>query len=285
MIAEACHSLADTVNQILLLLGMKLASRPDDDRHQFGYAQERYFWAFVVAISIFTIGAVVALYEGFEKILHYGDPAHGLKHPIWGVGVLSVSIVLELVSFTVAVREFRKIKGRQSLRKAIGDARDPVIITVLMEDSAALLGLVAALVGLVLAWTTGNMIFDGIASVVVGVVLALVAFLLARESKDMLLGESVKGDDAKRIDEIVKATPKVCRLLRQATMHLGPEDVLAALKIEFADGMTTDEVECAIDAVEQRLRAELPHLRRIWIEPGTRRVAATPAVAPEAKSE
>lgn len=277
MIAEACHSLADTVNQVLLLLGMKLASRPDDEKHPFGYAQERYFWAFVVAICIFTVGAVVALYEGIEKILHHGDPAHGLKHPLWGVGVLGVSIVLEVFSFVVAIREFKKIKGGQSVTRAIGDARDPIVITVLMEDSAALFGLVAALAGLLLAWLTGNMLFDGIASVLVGVVLAVVAFLLARESKDLLLGESVKRDDAKRIEAIVAAAPNVGRLLRQATMHLGPDDVLAALKIEFADGMTTNEIEQAIDEVERRLRAELPHLKRIWIEPGTpKRAPAQP---------
>jgi divalent metal cation (Fe/Co/Zn/Cd) transporter len=158
--------------------------------------------------------------------------------------------------------------------QAISDARDPVILTVLFEDSAALLGLIAALAGLGLAWATGNMIFDGLASLLVGFMLAAVAFILARETKDLLLGESVVSADAERIRAIVTSFPLVQKLVAQRTMHLGPDEVLLVLKLEFVDTLNTAAIEAAIDEIERRLRQELPLLKRIWIEPGTGSSAA-----------
>jgi cation diffusion facilitator family transporter len=268
MLAEAFHSLADTANQIFLLLGVKLSGRPADRKHQFGYGSERYFWAFIVAVSIFTVGAAFAFYEGTSKIIHHRDPGQHLQHPWWGVGVLLVSVSLEFFSWVVAARQFFRDKGRKSLVQTISDSRDPVVLTVLLEDSAALMGLIAALAGLLLAWATGSMLYDGAASVVVGTILAAVAFFLARETRDLLLGESVTREDAARIRAIVEGCPSVRRLVTHRTTHLGPEEVLAALKIEFKEELNTHEIEEAIDAVEVKLRAELPHLRRIWIEPG-----------------
>ena len=276
MLAEAFHSLADTGNQIFLLLGIKLSARPADARHPFGHSNERYFWAFIVAISIFTVGAAFSTYEGVHKVIHFRDPAQRLQHPYWGLGVLLVSMALESFSWLMAFREVRRVKGKLGWVQTIVDARDPVIISVLLEDSAALCGLAVALAGLLLAWLTGNMLFDGLASVVVGLVLAGVAYVLARETKELLLGETVRREDAQLIVEIVEATPRVQRLVVQRTMHLGPEDVLAALKIQFEDGLTTHEIEQIIDEVERRLREKLPHLRRIWIEPGVGRPGAAP---------
>lgn len=277
MLAEAFHSLADTVNQVFLLLGLKLSGRPADPKHPFGYGSERYFWAFIVAISIFTVGAAFSFYEGVHKLLAFRDPTQSLRHPWWGIAVLLVSIALELSSWLVAFRSFVAQKGKLTLTQAISEARDPVVLTVLLEDSAALLGLLAALVGLLLAWLTGDMLYDGLASIVVGLVLAAVAYVLARETKHMLLGECVTGDHARRIEEIVSSSPAVRRLILQRTMHLGPDDVLAGLKIDFADGLTTEQIASSINEVERRLREELPQLRRIWIEPGYHQ---TPGPAP-----
>lgn len=271
MLAEGFHSLADTVNQLFLLVGIKLSARPADGRHPFGYAQERYFWAFIVAISIFTVGAAFSGYEGVHKILHYDAPEQSLKHPWWGVGVLAISILLEGTSWIIAIREFVRFKGDRTLRQSIEETRDPVLITVLFEDSAAMFGLVAALIGLGASWATGNMLFDGIASVVVGMVLALVAYFLARETKDLLLGESVPKSDSQSIRQVVESYPQVNQLVIQRTMHLGPNEVLAVLKVEFAEGMVTAEIESTVDGIEEKLRECLPHLKRIWIEPGSSR--------------
>jgi cation diffusion facilitator family transporter len=268
MIAEGFHSLADTVNQVFLLLGMKLSARPADGKHPFGYAQERYFWAFIVAVSIFTVGAAFSCYEGVHKIIHLGDPAQALKHPMWGVGVLVLGMFLEGASWVIAVRQFLRDKGDRSTVQVLRDTRDPILITVLFEDSAAMFGLATALVGLCLAWATGNMLFDGLASVVVGLVLAGVAYFLALETKDLLVGESMPKKDSQRIKEIVGGFDEVNALVVQRTMHLGPEEVLAVMKIEFRDGMETDEIEDAILRIEAALQAELPQLKRIWVEPG-----------------
>jgi cation diffusion facilitator family transporter len=274
MLAEAFHSLADTGNQLFLLLGIKLSARPADARHPFGHSNERYFWAFIVAISIFTIGAAFSAYEGVHKLIHFRDPDQKLQHPWWGLGVLLVSVVLETFSWIMAYREVRATKRERGWVGTIVEARDPVIITVLLEDSAALAGLLTALGGLLLAWWTGNMLFDGIASVIVGLLLAGVAYVLARETKELLLGESVRAEDTQLITEVVESTPGVQKLVVQRAVHLGPEDVLAALKIHFDDTLTTHQLEQLIDEVERRLREKLPHLRRIWIEPAGERQPA-----------
>ena len=269
MLAEAFHSLADTVNQLFLLIGVKLSTRPADRAHPFGYAKERYFWAFIVAVSIFTMGAAFSIYEGVKKIIHFDDPEHALRHPLWGLGVLGLALGLESVSWIIAVREFFRRKGGRPFGEAIRDARDPIIITVLFEDTAAIFGLITALAGLSLSWATGNMLFDGAASLLVGLVLAGVAYFLARETKDLLLGESVKAGDDLRIQQIIQRNQQVERLLVQRTMHLGPDDVLAVFKIEFINGLSTEDIEAAIDEIEADLRRELPYLKRIWIEPGS----------------
>lgn len=269
MLAEAFHSLADTVNQLFLLIGVKLSTRPADRAHPFGYAKERYFWAFIVAVSIFTMGAAFSIYEGVKKIIHFDDPEHALRHPLWGLGVLGLALGLESVSWIIAVREFFRRKGGRPFGEAIRDARDPIIITVLFEDTAAIFGLITALAGLSLSWATGNMLFDGAASLLVGLVLAGVAYFLARETKDLLLGESVKAGDDLRIQQIIQRNQQVERLLVQRTMHLGPDDVLAVFKIEFINGLSTEDIEAAIDEIESDLRQALPYLKRIWIEPGS----------------
>ena len=274
MLAEACHSLADTANQGFLLVGVRLSRRPPDEKHPFGYATETYFWAFIVALCLFAVGAAFSIYEGVHKMI---GSAEQVRNPMWAFAVLGVSFALELYSFSVARREFRTIRAGRTVREAVADARDPVVLTVLFEDSAALVGLALAGGGVALSVVTGDPRWDGLASILVGAVLGVVAFVLARESKDLLIGESLPQADRVRARAIVAATPGVREVIHLRTMHLGPTEALAAVKVRFADGLTTRDIETATDEIERRLRAELPVLARIYVEAGrddyTRRTA------------
>ncbi len=280
MLSEAVHSLADSGNQIFLLLGMRRATREEDAIHEFGYATERYFWAFIVAVSLFTIGATFSVYEGVHKVLHPGG--HMGSRTVAYI-VLGVSIALEFFSLNAAAAEFRHIKAGRSLEQTIREARDAVIIVVLFEDVAALTGLMAALGGLLLTQLTGNGVWDGVGSIIVGVTLFGVAFFLARKTKRLLIGESVPTAQRTRMIEIIEQSPGVRRLIHMRTMHLGPEEVLVGMKVAVDDAVTARDATQFIDLIEARLRAEMPHLKRIYIElgapedPKARMTASIPA--------
>lgn len=269
MLAEAVHSLADTANQIFLLVGMRRSTRPPDYLHPFGYGTETYFWSFIVAGSIFTIGAIVSMWEGLEKIWHI---LHNTYHPHgdvrWAIVVLSVSILLELWSLRAAVSEFRHITRGRGLIKTIQDARDPTVITVLFEDVAAIFGLVIALVGILLAHYLHQPIWDALASVFVGVSLGVVAVFLGRESMSLLVGEAVPEEEHKHMVDVTAAFPGVLEVIHIRTLHIAPREVLGAFKLRFARDLTMDQLEVKINELESRLRSEFPHLRRIYIEPG-----------------
>jgi len=265
MLSEAVHSLADSGNQLFLLLGMRRATRGEDAVHEFGYAGERYFWAFIVAVSLFTMGATFSLYEGIHKVAH---PGGEMGSRTVAYVVLGVSIALELVSLQAAVAEFRHIKAGRSLKQTIDDARDAVVIVVLFEDLAALVGLLAALGGLLLTQLTGNGMWDGVGSIVVGVTLFVVAAFLARKTKHLLIGLSVTAGERARMQAIVEASPGVKKLVHMRTMHLGPDEVLAGMKIIISDATAARDATQIIDAVEAQLRAEMPMLKRIYIEIG-----------------
>lgn len=273
MLSEAVHSLADTGNQIFLLLGMRRSLRREDAIHEFGYASERYFWAFIVAVSLFTIGATFSMYEGIHKVLHPGGATGGRTVAYI---VLAVSIGLELFSLNAALGEFRHIKAGRSLRQTIDEARDAVVIVVLFEDVAALIGLFAALGGIALTQLTGNQVWDGVGSIVVGVTLFGVAYFLARKTKQLLIGQSVTQSQRIRMIELIESTPGVRRLVHMRTMHLGPEEVLVGMKIVVSDNAQVRDTTQVVDAVEARLRAELPILKRIYVELGA---AEDPALA------
>jgi cation diffusion facilitator family transporter len=266
MLSEAVHSLADSGNQVFLLLGMRRARRAEDAIHEFGYAAERYFWAFIVAVSLFTVGATFSMYEGVHKVLHTGGERGS---PVVAYSVLGVSIALELFSLRAALTEFRHIKAGRSLRQTIDEARDAVVIVVLFEDVAALVGLFAALAGVSLTQLTGNAVWDGIGSIVVGITLFGVAFFLARKTKDLLIGQAVTPTQRARMFDIIQHTPGVKRVVHLRTMHLGPEEVLVGLKIAIDEATSTGDAAKLIDSVEARLRAELPILKRIYVELGT----------------
>jgi cation diffusion facilitator family transporter len=268
MLAEACHSTADTCNQIFLLIGMRKSERPPDRKHPFGHGPETYFWAFMVALCIFTLGGYLSVQEGVHKILHRNDPGHELGNATWAYAVLVVSIFLESYSFSVAMKEFRHIRAGRGIRRTLRETRDPTVLTVLFEDLAALFGLFVALTGIILARVTGNVAFDGAASIVVGLALGAVAVVLARDTKSLLIGESVNEADERAIKEIVCAQPDVEALVHLRTMHMGPSEVIAAIKVKFAGHLDVRTLETRINDIEAALRQRLPILRRIYIEPG-----------------
>lgn len=267
-LAEAVHSCADTGNQVLLLFGMRLARRAPTEMHPFGRAIERYFWAFVVSIMLFTVGGVFAAFEGYNELAEVarGDTAtHGSS--LWSYIVLGTSVVFETYSFTVAMAEFRKIKGSRSMLRTMIDTRDPTIPVVVLEDAAALIGLTLALVGIGLSDLTGWRGWDGIASLCIGALLCAVAVFLANETHSLIIGESATPADRVKVRELVESVTGVRSVTQMLTMHQGPDDVILALKVDFDRDLDVSAIEMRINDIEKNVRGALPHMRHIFIEP------------------
>jgi len=266
MLAETFHSIADTGNQTLLFLGMRLARRPPDEAHPFGHGTNVYFWSFVVSMMLFTLGGAFSIWEGVRHYLHPFE-----KTPtLWAYGVLAGSFVFESISLGVAVRGLRRNAGHRSLRQYWSDSRDPTLVTVLMEDSAALVALVVAGAGLWLTQTTGDGIWDAAASALIGLLLIAVAVVLAVESYSLLIGERAPAWVERTIRSVVGSEPAVTRLAELHTMHLGPRAVLIVLGVTFADHLNAGEVEEAVVQLQRRLGERLGELtseRLIVIEP------------------
>ncbi len=263
MLAESVHSVADSGNQALLLLGGKRAERSSTRAHPFGYGRERYFYAFVVAVVLFTIGAAFSLYEGWHKI---SDP-HPVESPQWAFGVLIFAIIAESFSFRTAIAESRQIKGDHSWVSFVRRAKAPELPVVLLEDLGALLGLVFALFGVTMAVVTGDGIWDGIGTVMIGVLLAVIAVILAMETKSLLIGESATPEVEDQICAALEGTPEVTKVIHLRTLHLGPEELLVAAKIAVDHDDTAAEVARGIDEAEQRIRSAVPMARVIYLEP------------------
>lgn len=278
MLAEAIHSVADTSNQGLLLLGGKRARRAANNTHQFGYGRERYFWAFVVALLLFSVGAGFALYEGIEKIRH----PHDIDRWEIAAGILIFGIVLEGFAFYTAFKESLKIKPpEQTLWQFIRKTRNPELPVVLLEDSAAMLGLFVALAGIFLSIKV-DPVFDGIATTFIGVLLAAVAVILAIEMKSLLIGESADETQTAKIVSAIEADSVVAELIDLKTMHTGPDDVLVVARVRFKSGLTTGgELAKEIDDLQQRIQELVPTASHIYIEPDLR-VAAAATDAPDA---
>ncbi len=268
MLAEACHSLADCTNQVFLIIGMRRSTRAPDDEHPFGYGPETYFWAFMVALSIFALGGGFSIREGIEKIVSRHEHGAALGDARWAYAILGASILLEGYSLTVAMREFRHIRRGRSVRRTLEEARDPTVLTILFEDVAALFGLGVALAGIILTEVTGNVVYDGAASILVGVALAVVAFMLARDSKSLLIGASATQADVDEIRKIVSAHPDVVEIIHLRTIHFGPEEVMLAIKVRFLGNLDIRTLELRINDIESQLRKALPKLKRIYVEPG-----------------
>jgi cation diffusion facilitator family transporter len=275
MLSEAIHSLVDTGNQLLLLYGLRRSGRAPDDRHPFGYGMELYFWTFVVAILVFAVGAGVSFYEGVAK-LRRPEP---ISDTYVNFIVLGVAMVFEAGAWWIAFKEFNRRRGKLGILVSIRRSKDPTIFTVLFEDSAAMLGLIVAFVGIGLAEYLGIPQLDGVASMVIGLILACTAMLLAYESKGLLIGEAAYPEVQAGIREIISDDPGILVTNEVLTLHFGPEDVLLNLSVDFADHLSSVDVEAAISELEQRIKTRYPEVKRVFIEAqswaGHRRAAAT----------
>ncbi len=271
MLAEAIHSVADSGNQALLLLGARQAKKQADEEHPFGYGRERYVYSFIVAIVLFSVGGLFALYEAWHKghEVHDGHPNELLEGNLWWVAilVLLLAIVMEGFSFRTAIREADKIRGEASWPQFIRRAKQPELPVVLLEDFAALLGLVFALAGVGLSLVTDNGYWDVAGTAAIGVLLVTVAVILAVETKSLLLGESASRSARRAIADALQSTPGVERIIHMRTLHLGPEELLVGVKIGVSGADTADMVARTIDAAERSVRASEPTARVIYIEP------------------
>ncbi len=267
LLAEAVHSVADTSNQGLLLLGGKRATRAATAEHSFGFGRERYFWSFVVAIVLFTAGAAFAVVEGIAKIR---DP-HELESVPVAIGILVVAIALESYSFRTAWVEVSHVRGSQGIVDWVRHSKAPELPVVLLEDFGALIGLVLALGAVGLVQVTGDPVWDGVGTLCIGSLLGVIAIVLAIEMKSLLIGESAMPDVLDRIGAAAVATPGVVGVIHMRTQHLGPEEILVGMKLEFDPDLHVDELAAAVDAVEAAVRGEVPEVGPMYVEPDLRR--------------
>jgi cation diffusion facilitator family transporter len=263
MLAEGVHSVADSGNQVLLLIGGKRARQAPSTLHPFGYARARYIYASLVAVVLFTLGGLYALYEGYHKIV---DP-HPLTSPLVAVAVLLIAIALEGYALRTAVREANRTRGSRDWLAFVRRARSPELPVLLLEDSGALVGLVLALLGVGLSVLTGNGVYDGISSICIGLLLGAIAILLAREITSLLIGEAALPEQVDKIHSAVLATPGVDQVIHLRTVHLGPDDLLVAAKIGVPTEVDAEDVAATINAAEARIREALPIARIIYLEP------------------
>jgi len=263
MLSEGVHSLVDTSNQGLLLLGMKRSQKPADARHPFGYSREIYFWSFVVAVLLFAAGGAVAIYEGIHKL---SDP-HPVDNPEVNYIILSVAILLELGSFAVALKEFRSVAAGRHWWTAVTEAKDPVLYTVLFEDTAALLGLIVALVGLALAELLAMPELDGIASIVIGIILVVASAILAKETMGLIIGEAAMPEVLEEVERLLGSAEGVEEVRDIYSVHLGPHDIVVTAAVDFDDRLTAADVERIIAGLVESVRAAQPDVRRLFIAP------------------
>jgi len=268
MFAEGIHSLVDTGNQGLLLYGLHKAKKPPDDQFPFGHGKEVYFWSFVVAILIFTLGAGISLYEGVVHILH-PEP---VVNPMVNYIVLGFALVFEGGAWFFAFKEFSRVKGKWSYVQAVQRGKDPTIFMVLFEDSAAVLGLIVAFLGIWLGQVTGIAYLDGMATVIIGLILGGTAIWLAYETKGLLIGESANKEVVVSIRDMAKQLPGVLHVNEVLTMHMGPEFILVNISVDFRDGVTSEEVEQCVATLDHDIKTQHPLVKRVLVEAEARRV-------------
>ncbi|GAB2725994.1 cation diffusion facilitator family transporter [Nocardia thraciensis] len=270
MLAEGVHSVADTGNQGLLLLGQKRAEQEADELHPFGYGRNRYFYSFVVALVLFTLGAMFSIYEGIHKIQHPEE----LTSPIVAVTILVVAIGLETYSFITAMRESAPLRAGASWWRFIRNSRNPELPVVLLEDTGALVGLVLALAAVLLTMVTGDPVWDGIGTLGIGILLGTIAIVLIVEMKSLLIGEGATPDQDRTIREKLVDGTRIDRVIHLRTQYLGPDELLVAAKVAIVPGLEISDIAAAIDEAEDRVRAEVPIARVMYIEPDLYRTQA-----------
>lgn len=265
MFSEGVHSMVDTGNQSLLLLGLKRAQKPADENYPFGHGNEIYFWSFIVAILVFALGSGISIYEG----------VHHLRHPVEVTNVmvnylvLSAAIVFEGIVWFIALRAFNRQRGKRSYLEAVSQAKDPTLFVVLFEDSAALVGLFIALIGTALGQVTGWLWVDGVSSILIGCVLAATAFWLAKETMGLLIGEAATSETVQGIRRLTSSYPQVVRVNEVLTSHFGPTALLVNLSVEFRDDLETGELEEAIARIDLSLKEQFGEINRVFIEAET----------------
>ena len=262
MLSEGIHSLVDTGNQVLLLLGIRRSQRPPSEDFPFGHGKEIYFWCFVVAMLIFALGGAVSIYHGVAHLAHPEPIANFAINYV----VLGLALVFEFGALAVALKEFNKSRGGQSFVDAVLHGKDPTLFVVVFEDSAATLGLLIAAVGLAIAQATGNAMWDGVASIAIGVVLIFTAFYLARESMGLLVGESANRAVRQGIREIIAQDHRVAHINEVTSLHMGPEFILVTLSVDFADTLSANDVEAAVTDLNARVKKVDERVQRVFIE-------------------
>lgn len=272
MLSESIHSLADTGNESLLLVGERMSKKPADENHPFGHGKELYFWSLIVAILLFGLGGGMSIYEGIAHIRHPTP----IQNPVTNYIVLLIAAVLEGSSLGVAIRELRAGSRTGNLLHAVEKSKDPSVFVVLFEDSASLLGLAVALGGVYFSDRLGNPYIDAVASVVIGLILGMVAIILAYKSKQLLLGEALEPEQVREITNLAQTDPAVERLRHPLTMYLGPDEVLLDLDIQFRKGLAVSDVVTAVDRLEKEIRKRYPEITRIFIEADSVVSAETP---------
>ena len=268
MLSEAIHSVVDTLNEILLLYGMKKSQQPANARHPFGYGRELYFWAFIVALMVFALGAIVSIYQGISHIYHPEE----MQNPMINYIVLGIAILCEGTSWFVALKAFRKIKGTQGYFEAFRRSKDPTTFTVLFEDTAALIGLFIALIGIYLSHALNMPMLDGLASILIGVVLAVSAILLARETKGLLMGETADPQLRHNVLMVAEQDPAVYSANGVLTEQMGAHQVLASLSLEFKDNLTSDDIEACVNRIEAQIKQLHPEIVALFVKPQSRKV-------------
>ena len=272
MLAETLHSLSDTFNQVLLLIGIKTSTKAATERHPFGYGKEQFFWSFIVATMLFGISGFISLQQGFTSLI---SKIHHIENVNFSYIILAISAIFEANALRVALDlSKRSIEARgkkfslSTLLNEFQESKDPSLITIMVEDSAALLGIAIAGVGIFLSNQTGNTIYDSISSLSIGAILMAFAFFLARENKGLLIGEAITMKEYKRIVRLIKEIPEVKRIITIRTMHLAPQDVLVTIEVNLIDGLDTDKIEVVIDNIEQKVKQAIPYvnLAKVFVE-------------------
>ncbi len=262
MLSEGIHSLVDTGNQFLLLHGLKQAAKPADEDFPFGHGKEVYFWSFIVAILIFALGGGISIYEGIKHIFH----PEAISNPLINYIVLGLALLFEGGAWVFALKEFKAVKGKWGYIEAIQRAKDPSIFVVLFEDSAAMLGLIVAFAGVALSQFSGILIFDSIASIIIGMILIGTSIWLAYETKSLLIGESANKSTIHGVREILQAEQSIGHVNEVLTMHMGPDFILANISVDFENSRTADEIETVIAKIDLQIKQQFPQIKRIFIE-------------------
>ena len=273
LLAESIHSVADSSNQALLFLGGRRAQRPPTELHQFGFGRSRYFWAFVVSVVLFSVGGLFSAYEGIEKIMHPEE----IDSPAVAFAIFVFAVVFEGFALRTAVRHANPLRGRRSWVSYIRQSRSPELPVLLLEDSGALIGLLFATSGVALAQITGEPVFDGIGTLAIGLLLMVIAAVLSIEMKSLLLGEAAEPEVVERIEAEVNEVPEVVSIIHVLTQHLGPDELLVAIKVELDPALSVAGVAAAINGCEARIRGAVPIAKRIYIEPDLEPSASPPS--------